>query len=80
VAEKAALLDTMAGWAGTYHVEGDKFITTAEVSYTENLNGRPMVNTWQLSGNRLITTSEPMPYPRDPSKAMIRRAVYEKIE
>ena len=80
VAEKAALLDSMAGWAGTYRVEGDKLITTAEVSYTENLNGKPMVNTCQLSGNRLTTTSEPMPYPREPSKTMIRRAVYEKIE
>ncbi len=31
VDEKAALLDSMAGYAGAYHVEGDKLIYTPEV-------------------------------------------------
>ena len=80
VAEKAALLDTLAGYAGVYRVEGDKLILTPDVSWTENLNGKPQVETYQLSGNRLTNTLGPIPYPRDPSKTMIRRQVWEKIE
>ena len=80
VAEKAALFDTLVGWSGTYRVEGDKFSYTIDVSWVENVNGTTPVNTWQLSGNRLTLTGEPMPYPRDPSKTVIRKAVFEKIE
>ena len=80
VAEKAALLDTLAGYAGVYRVEGDKLILTPDVSWTENLNGKPQVETYQLSGNRLSNTLGPTPYPRDPSKKLIRRQVWEKIE
>ena len=80
VAERAALLDTLAGYAGTYRVEGDKFILTPDVSWTENLNGKPQVETYQLSGGRLSNTLGPIPYPRDPSKKMIRKQVWEKIE
>ena len=80
VAEKAALLDTMAAWSGVYRVEGDKTIATVDTSWVENMNGMTIVSTWQLSGNRLTITSSPMPYPRDPSKTMIRRVIWEKIE
>ena len=80
VDEKAALLDTMAGYAGVYRVEGDKLIYTTEVIWTESGKGTTRVETFQLSGNRLTTTLGPMPFPRDPSKMMIRRKVWEKIE
>ena len=80
VTEKAALFDTLVGYTGTYRVEGDKFIETNDVSWTENLNGKTQVETWQLSGNRLTLTLGPMPWPRDPSKTMIRRQVLEKVE
>lgn len=80
VAEKAALLDTLAGYAGTYRVEGDKFIFTEDVSWTEIGIGKTRVETYRLSGNRLTTTMEPIPYPRDTSKTLIRRAVWEKVE
>ena len=79
-AEKAALFDTLVGYAGVYRVEGDKFIFTSEVSWTEGSAGRTHAETFQLSGNRLTTTVGPMPYPRDPSKTLIRRQVWEKIE
>jgi hypothetical protein len=80
VDEKAALFDTLVGYAGPYRIEGDKFIHTKDVSWTENLNGTTTVSTWQLSGNRLTTTEGPLPFPRDPSKTLIRRDVWEKIE
>ncbi len=80
VDEKAALFETLVGYSGVYRVEGDKFIQTIDVSFTENLNGKTQVETFQLSGNRLSTTLSPMPWPRDPSKTMIRKQVWEKIE
>jgi hypothetical protein len=80
VDEKAALLDSMAGYAGVYRVEGDKLIYTPEVIWTESGKGTTRVETWQLSGNRLTETLGPIPFPRDPSKTMIRRQVWEKVE
>jgi hypothetical protein len=78
--EKAALFDSLIGYAGLYRVEGDKFIFTTEVSWVENSVATTGVETWQLSGNRLTMTIGPMPWPRDPSKTLIRREVWEKIE
>jgi hypothetical protein len=80
VDEKAALLDTMSGYAGVYRVEGDKLIETMDVSWTETMNGKTQVVTYQLSGNRLTQAMGPMPFPRDPSKTLILRSVWEKIE
>ena len=34
-AEKAALLDTLVGWSGTYRVEGGKIIIAVDASWTE---------------------------------------------
>ena len=67
VAEKAALLDTLVGWSGTYRIEGGKIIITADASWTEVWTGKDQVRHWTLSGNRLTLTGE-MPFPRDPSK------------
>jgi hypothetical protein len=80
VEEKAALFDTLAGYAGVYRVEGDKLIWTAEMMWTGRITGTPSVETFQLEGNRLTIALGPSPFPRDPSKKMIRRQVWEKFE
>ena len=80
VDEKAALLDSLAGYAGAYRVEGDKLVLNTEVIWTESGKGKTRAETWQLSGNRLTLTLGPAPFPRDPSKTMIRRQVWEKVE
>ena len=80
VAEKAALFDTLVGWAGVYHVEESKVIVTVDASFVEHMNGTTRVYTWQLLGNRFTLTSGPMPYLRDPSKTMVRQAVWDKVE
>jgi hypothetical protein len=80
VNEKAALLDSLVAYAGVYRVEGDKFLEIIEVSYTESDKGKTRVETMELSGNRLTLKAGPLPFPRDPSKTMIRRQVWEKIE
>jgi len=77
--EKAALFDSLVAYAGVYRIEGDKFIFTSDVNWVESV-GKPSVETFQLSGNRLTKTLGPIPWPRDPSKKMIRREVWEKIE
>jgi hypothetical protein len=79
VDEKAALFDSLVGYAGTYRVEGDKMSLTPDVSWVESI-GTASVETFQLSGNRLTKTLGPIPWPRDPSKKMIRREVWEKVE
>jgi len=80
VAEKAALLDTLVGYAGTYRIEGGKIIIAVDTSFNEIWNGKDQIRNWQLSGNRLTLTSDPMPHARDPSKTIIVRQVWEKIE
>ena len=80
VTDKTALFDSLVGYAGPYHVEGDKLIHTNDISWTENQNGKTVVERWQLSGNRLTLTEGPMPFPRDTSKTLIRTQVWEKIE
>jgi hypothetical protein len=79
-ADKAALLDTLTGWSGTYRVEGGKIVIAVDVSWTEVWTGKNQVRHWTLSGNRLTLTGDPTPFPRDPSKTSIPRQVWEKIE
>jgi hypothetical protein len=79
-AEKAALFDTLVGYAGTYRVEGGKLVIRVDTSWVENWNGKDQIRNWALSGNRLTLTSDPMPFARDPSKTSVVRAIWEKIE
>ena len=80
VDEKAALFDSLVCYAGVYRIEGNKIIYTSDVSWVEHTVGKTGEDTWQLSGNRLTTTLGPVPYPKDPSKKMINRRVWEKVE
>jgi len=78
--EKAALFDTMGGWSETYRIDGGKFVFSVDASWTENWNGTNVVRNWQLSGNHLTLTSDPQPFARDPSKMVIIRQVWQKVE
>ncbi len=78
--EKAELFNTLIGWAGLYRVEGDKIIYTVDASWVEHLNGKTVGYYWQLSGNRLTIRSNPTPFPKDPSKTMVNRTIWEKVE
>jgi hypothetical protein len=80
VAEKAALFETQTAFSGPYRVEGKKIIIRVDTSWVEHWNGKDQIRTWELSGNRLTLTSDPQPYARDPSKTVIIRQVYEKVE
>ena len=80
VDEKAALFDTLVGFAGTYRIEGHAFVRTDDVSWTENMNGKTVVQMYHISGNLLTLTHGPIPWPVDPSKTWTCRQVWEKIE
>jgi hypothetical protein len=80
VDDKAALFETLTGWSGTYRVEGGKIIIAVDASWTEVWTGKNQVRNWELSGNRLTLTADPQPFPRDPSKTVISRQVWEKVE
>lgn len=78
--EKAKLFDTMVAWSGVYRLEGNKISYTYDTSWVEHLNGTKAVLSWELSGNRLTVTTEPRPWPKDPSKKMVNKRVWDKIE
>jgi hypothetical protein len=80
VAEKAELFDSLVGWSGAYRVEGSKLVFSVDVSFNEIWNGKDQKRNFQLSGNRLTLTSDPQPWARDPSKTIIVRQVWEKVE
>lgn len=79
-AEKAALFDTLGGWSGRYRTEANRLIVSVDVSWVEIWNGKDQVRNYELSGTRLALTSDPMPFARDPSKKVVVRQVWEKIE
>ena len=80
VEEKAALWDSMISYTGPYRVEGDKLITAVDTSWNESWNGTHQTRIWRLDGNRLTLTSVPAPYARDPSKTVVARLVWEKVD
>ncbi len=80
VEDKAALFNSMVAWSAVYRVEGNKIIYTYDASWTENVNGTTQVLNWELSGNRLTVTTDPRPWPQNPSKKIVHRRVWEKIE
>jgi hypothetical protein len=80
VEEKAALFDTVVAWSGVYRVEGNKIIYTYDASWVEHLNGTTATVKWELSGNRLTLLTDPRPWPANPSKTMVVRRVWEKVE
>jgi len=80
VAEKAGLFDSLVGWSGAYRVEGSKLVFSVDVSWNEIWNGKDQIRNFQLSGNRLTLTSDPQTWARDPSKTVIIRQVWEKVE
>ena len=79
-AEKAALLDTMTAWSGTYRVEGSKMIIRVDAAWTEVWTGKDQVRNFTVVGNRLTIQGDPTPFPRDPSKMSTVRQVWEKVE
>ena len=79
-AEKARLYDTQTGWSARYRTEGARLIMSMDAASFETWAGKDQIRNYQVSGNRLTLTSERQTFPRDPSKTVIVRQVWEKVE
>jgi hypothetical protein len=55
--ERAALLRTMFAYSGMYRLEGDKWITTVDVSWNPAWIGTEQVRFYKIDGNRLEVTA-----------------------
>jgi hypothetical protein len=78
--EKAALWGSLTAYAGSYRLEGNKIIVSVDTSWNEVYNGTQQMRDWQLQGTRLILSSAPRPWGRDPSKMVVVRLEWEKTE
>jgi len=56
--ERAALLDSMSAFAGTYRVEGDRYITKFDVAWHPARVGVETVNSFRLEDSRLQVTGD----------------------
>ncbi|HEX4798112.1 MAG TPA: lipocalin-like domain-containing protein [Burkholderiales bacterium] len=79
-AEKAALWDSLTAFTGTYRIDGKKIVISPEVSYNEIFNGTQQTRDLEVHGRHLSLSSGPRPYGRDPSKKIVLRQEWEKIE
>ena len=79
-ADKAALWESMSAVAGSYRIEGKKLVRTPDIHSNESSVGKPVTCDWEIKGNRLILTDDPRPLARDPSKKMVGRREYERID
>jgi hypothetical protein len=79
-AEKAALWDSLTAFTGTYRIDGKKVVISPDVSYNEIFNGTQLTRDLEVHGKHLILSSGPRLYGRDPSKKIVLRQEWEKIE
>jgi hypothetical protein len=63
-AERAALQKSMLAYSGKYHLEGDDFITTVDISWNENWNGTEQRRHYRIEGDRLFIETAPAPWVR----------------
>ena len=78
--DKAALWESMVAHGGSYRVEGNKFVMTPDTSSNESTIGTQQIRSWEIKGDRLILTSDPRPWHRDPSKTVASRQEFAKID
>ena len=79
-ADKAALWESLTAHAGTYRIEGMKLVMLPNTHSNESFVGRPDLRDWQIKGNRLLLATQPRPFSRDPSKIVVSRQEWERIE
>ncbi len=79
-ADKAALWESLTAFAGPYRIEGKKIVISPDVSYNEIFNGTQQTRDLEVNGVHLILSSGPRPYGRDPSKKIVLRQEWERIE
>jgi hypothetical protein len=79
-ADKAALWETMVAMAGSYRVEGNRLVMNPDTHSNESMVGTVQTRYWEIKGNRLLLSSDPRPWTRDPSKKVVTRQEFERID
>jgi hypothetical protein len=79
-ADKAALWESMVAHGGSYRVEGKKLVMNPDTHSNESMVGNQQIRDWEIKGNRLLLSSDPRPWARDPSKKVVTRQEYERID
>ena len=78
--EKAALLDTLIAYTGTYRVEGDKWITSVEVAWNPEWVGTQQSRSFNVKGDRLQVLTPWRVMPNWPDKGMTRSIItFERV-
>jgi hypothetical protein len=77
-AERALLFHTMIAYSGRYRVEGDRFITTVDVSWNEVWNGTELVRHFRFEDERLLIETSPFPGVRFQGRIIIGRLAWER--
>ncbi len=75
VEERAALLDTVVAYTGTYRVEGDKWITKVEVAWNPAWVGTEQARQFKIDGDRLSVLTPWRIMPNWPDKGMSRSII-----
>jgi hypothetical protein len=73
--EKAALLDSLIAYTGTYRVEGDKWITSVEVAWNPAWVGTEQSRSFKVEGDRLRVLTPWRVMPNWADKGMTRSIV-----
>lgn len=80
VEERAALLDTVIAYTGTYRLEGDKWITSVEVAWNPAWVGTEQTRPFKVDGNRLQVLTPWRVMPNWADKGMTRSIItFERV-
>ncbi len=75
VEDRANLLNTLIAYAGTYRLEGDKWITKVEVAWNPEWIGTEQSRSFKVAGDRLQVFTPWRVMPNWPEKGMTRSVV-----
>ena len=76
--DRASLFNSLVAYTGAYRVDGDKWITTVEVSMNPAWVGTEQTRMFQISGDRL---QETQPWTARPDTRMARAVImYERVK
>jgi hypothetical protein len=79
--DRAALLNSLAAYSGTYRVEGDRWTTTVDVTWNPAWRGTEQVRNYKLAGDRLTVTSMWQPSLTIPGSPVTRGIlVFERVK
>ena len=79
--DRAGLYNSLVAYTGRYRVDGDKWITTLDVSANPAWVGTEQTRSFKIDGNRLQESTALMQFAAQPEKGMVRYVItYEKAK